>query len=615
MRHIKRSFIVFLLFLSLHIASQSISNYALKDTLTASDGKTNDFLGSAVSVSADGSTVLVGAKEVKVGANSYQGAAYIFTRSGTNWIQQKITADDGAAQRYFGHTVALSADGTTALIGAPSYDTAKDAAAYVFTQNGGIWTQQQKLVRADIVQVSSFGYSVALSADGNLALVGDEFTDSAYTFTRSGTVWTQQQKLTSTSVTSFGESVALSGDGSTVLINGFDTTIPSTYLISGYVFTFSNGLWTEQHKLLADDGTQPKFLISSAALNHDGSTAIIGAPFDDMGGNSNQGAAYIYARSGDVWTQQQRLTASDGAAEDLFGNAVSISADGNTALIGSAGDDIGANNQQGSAYIFSRTDSSWIQSQQLIMADGGLGSSLGAAVALSTDGAAAVVGEYGNDSGGIINRGAAYVFARKPQKPVLVSPAENAVIEANLSPEFSWQPNTDQVNSYRLIISDANNIVVVSSVFNPTDICDSTTCTVDLDSISETLGRGLHHWRVKATNNNGSSKTKKQPFTIVYPARPVLTSPVGGATTDSNTPSFTWAESAGAAEYRVRILKNGILVTTSGWLSAGTLCTDSVCMWTVTTPLQSGLHTWQVQARNKSVLPGKSKTTTTFNVP
>ena len=269
----------------------------------ASDGAAGDFFG--ISVALSGDTALVGADLDDVSANSYQGSAYVFTRSGTTWTQQgKLTASDGAAGDLFGISVALSGD--TALVGAYGDDVGANGdqgSAYVFTRSGTTWSLQQKLTASDGAAYDRFGNSVALS--GDTALVGADWHNvganpdqgSAYVFTRSGTTWSEQAHLTASDGAAyyfFGISVALSGD-----------------------------------------------------------TALVGAYGDNVGANDNQGSAYVFTRSGTTWSLQQKLTASDGAAYDYFGNSVALS--GDTALVGAVSDDVGANDSQGSAYFYDIT--------------------------------------------------------------------------------------------------------------------------------------------------------------------------------------------------------------------------------------------------------------------
>ncbi|MFC2031990.1 PKD domain-containing protein [Chloroflexota bacterium] len=211
----------------------------------------------------------------------------------------KLTASDGAADDSLGLSVSI--DGDTALVGAAGDDDkgVYSGSAYVYVRSGTTWTEQAKLTASDGAADDFFGYSVSIS--GDTALVGAYLDDdngsnsgSTYVYVRSGTTWTQQAKLTASDGAaddSFGYSVSISGD-----------------------------------------------------------TALVGACYDDDNG-SNSGSACVYVRSGTTWTQQAKLTASDGAADDFFGYSVSIS--GDTALVGAWGDqDKGV--ESGSTYVYVR---------------------------------------------------------------------------------------------------------------------------------------------------------------------------------------------------------------------------------------------------------------------
>ena len=168
---------------------------------------------------------------------------------------------------------------------------------------------------------------------------------------------------------------------------------------------------TEQAKLVASDGAASDRFGCSVSISADGAYAVIGAYNDAIGANTSQGSAYIFVRSGTSWTQQAKLVASDGATNDKFGYSVSISADGAYAVIGAYYDDIGANGDQGSAYIFVRSGTSWTQQAKLVASDGAASDQFGWSVSISADGAYAVIGAYGDDTGANNGQGSAYIFA------------------------------------------------------------------------------------------------------------------------------------------------------------------------------------------------------------
>jgi len=384
-----------------------------KQKLLASDGAADDSFGWFVSLDED--TALIGAPFDD--DNAYNsGSAYVFTRTGTTWTQQaKILASDGASFDEFGYSVSL--DGDTALIGAPDDDNNGTlGSAYVFIRTGTTWTQQAKLLPSDGSNYDMFGCCVSLSGDS--ALIGAYLDDdngvesgSAYVFTRTGTTWTQQAKLLASDGAAndcFGLFVSLDGDTALIgAIYGDGNEIDSG---SAYVFTRTGTTWIQEAKLLASDGTINDFFGGSVSLS--GDTALIGAMKDDDNG-AGSGSAYAFTRTGTTWTQEAKLLASDGSVEDYFGNLVSL--DGDTALIGAFWDDDNGD-YSGSAYVFTRTGTTWTQQQKLLASDGAAEDDFGNLISL--DGDTALIGamwddDNGNDSGSV------YVFTKEGETPNL----------------------------------------------------------------------------------------------------------------------------------------------------------------------------------------------------
>jgi hypothetical protein len=389
------------------LEAPSVSALTLNEIakLLASDGATGDQLG--ISVAVDGDTAVIGASaDDNSGSNS--GSAYVFVRSAGVWTeQQKLTASDGATTDLFGVSVAV--DGDTAVIGALFDDDNgnNSGSAYVFTRSGTSWTQQAKLIASDGAAEDVFGESVAV--DGDTAVIGARLDDdngaasgSAYVFIRSGTTWAQQAKLAA------GDAAALDRFGLPVAVD-VDTAVIGAHLDndnggnsgSAYVFTRSGTTWTQQQKLTASDGVASDFFGISVAMEAD--TAVIGASGDDDNGSSS-GSAYVFTRSATTWTEQAKLSASDGAASDQFGRPVAVDAD--TAVIGARfNDDDGTDS--GSAYVFTRSAGAWTEQQKLTASDGATNDFFGISVAV--DGNTVIIGALLDDDKGT-NSGSAYVF-------------------------------------------------------------------------------------------------------------------------------------------------------------------------------------------------------------
>ena len=373
--------------------------------LLASDGAWGDHFGGSVSISGD--TAVIGADD-DGDHGGYSGSAYVFVRNGDGWTeQQKLLASDGAVSDYFGQSVAVSGD--TVVIGADSDDNGfNSGSAYVFVRDGGVWTEQDKLLASDGAEWDAFGSTVSIS--GNTVVIGavfdsdsDNESGSAYVFVRDGGVWTEQQKLLASDGAAFdrfGRSVAISGD--TVVIGADGDDDNGSRSGSAYVFVRSNGVWTEQDKFLASDGTVDDYFGRSIAIS--GETAVIGAWGDDTQG-SRAGAAYVFGRTGETWTEQDKLLASDGTFNDSFGLSVAIS--GDSTVIGASGNDNPNGTSSGSAYVFVRSDGVWIEQTKIAASDGAAYDAFGNSVCIS--GKAAVVGAYLDDDNDD-SSGSAYLF-------------------------------------------------------------------------------------------------------------------------------------------------------------------------------------------------------------
>ena len=333
---------------SVYVFVQNGDTWSLQQELISSDHSANDEFGSSLALS--GTTVVIGAPGKKVVGNAVQGAAYVFSGAGSAWTQQaELTASNGAAEDQFGYSVAVS--GTTVVIGAPFKTVGSNVdqgRAYVFAQSGSTWTEQAELTASDGAEDDQFGYAV--SASGKTAVIGvNTAQGAAYVFAQSGSAWTQQQELAPSDGaigTYFGQSVAVSGTTALIGAPGRDTNNPNEGAV--YVFVQSGGTWTQRQELTAADANQDDELGFSVALS--GTMAVIGAPFKTIGDNSRQGAAYVFEENGGTWTQQQELTASDGATGDFFGVAVGVSE--TTALVGACYKAVGGNSEQGAAYAF-----------------------------------------------------------------------------------------------------------------------------------------------------------------------------------------------------------------------------------------------------------------------
>ncbi len=323
--------------------------------LFASDGEPSDWFGYSVAI--DGDVAAVGSV-FAAGRSAASGAAYIFRRDvNGQWTQEaRLIAPDGEQDDRFGHSIAVAGD--TVIVGCPQ-DTGRDyqsGSAYVYQRDvSGQWLMTQRLIADDGEAYDLFGTSVGYT--GDWIAIGSpqdgEFgygTGSAYVFGRAGgQSFTQLAKLLSGSAEEgdyFGTSAATSG--TSIIIGAPSDDDRGSNAGAAYVFVYSGGAWSEQAKLLADDGSAIDQFGIAVAI--DDRTAVVGAYWEgDLG--SNSGAAYAFINDGGAWSQQQKLLAADGADGDWFGQSVAVS--GDKALVGSPNDDDGGNGS-GSAYLYER---------------------------------------------------------------------------------------------------------------------------------------------------------------------------------------------------------------------------------------------------------------------
>jgi hypothetical protein len=403
-------------------------------------------------------------------------------------------ASNAESDDRFGSAVALSADGTTLAVAAQAEDSAatgvngnqadnsasESGAVYVFVKSGGVWSQQAYLKASNARASANFGLALALalSADGNTLAVGaiaeasnatgingnqaDTSAPNAgavYVFVRSGTAWSQQAYVKSSNTEagdSFARSVALSGDGNTLAVGAIGESSNATGIGGNqadnsmasagatYVFTRSGTVWSQQAYIKSthpDAGDQFGRIV---ALSHDGHTLAVGVMFESsaaagINGNpadntaASAGAVFMYTRSGGIWSQHAYIKPSNPGAGDQFGFSVALSGDGNTLAVGateeaSAAPGINADQADnslasGAAYVFVRNGAAWSQQAYIKASNPGANDGFGFSAALSADGntlavsaaresggAPGVNGNQGDDS--LQRAGAAYLFTR-----------------------------------------------------------------------------------------------------------------------------------------------------------------------------------------------------------
>jgi hypothetical protein len=467
-----------------------------------------DQFGAAVAVSADGTTMAVGSPGEGSASRTIDGdqasndaddsgAVYVYTRSNGAWAPQAfVKASNADALDQFGATVALSADGNTLVVGAHFEDggargvngnqadnsIGQGGAAYVFARRGSTWTQQAYLKASNTGEAEegdTFGYSVAVSGDGNTVAVGAPSEDgnasnqadnsavaagAVYVFTRAGDAWSQQAYVKSDSPVEFtagdlfGYSVALDASGTTLAVGAYDEgsssgingAFDSKLGGSGAVFVYARAgaSWTRQAFLKAREQDRNDSMGSSLAISDDGNTLVTGALDEDSlttginaarPGDSGQtdapddnsaGAVYVFVRSGTTWTQQVNLKSSNTGKNDWFGVKVALSGSGTTLAVSATNEDsnaTGINGNQaddsageaGAVYLFRRDGDAWTQVAYVKGSNTEEYDEFGSAVALNRDGSLMAVGAKFEDSAAsgneadntLLDSGAVYVLS------------------------------------------------------------------------------------------------------------------------------------------------------------------------------------------------------------
>ena len=361
------------------------------------DGAPGDLFGTVVSI--DGEWALAGAfRDDDLGTDS--GSATLFRKQGASWVSwRKLTASDGAAADGFGTDVTIS--GSYAAVSAqfkpgPNGVT---GAVYVFEFDGATW-MEVAILNADAAFPGCFGFDVGL--DGDRLIIGAPHAGlgSAYVFRRLQTGWALEAQLfpdAPLSGNGFGASVSISGD---VALVGARNDPGDTFDVgAAYLFRATDDTWQQEARIEASDPEAGAWFAYSVAVSAD--VAICGAFADGL---NDQGAAYLFERDGATWLEVAKLVPTDAAPNDHFGQDVAVH--GNTVVVGAPDDNTGSA-QSGSAYLFSRLESGWIERAKLISSDAQSGDEFGVSVSMS--GSHILVGAFEADESGD-ESGTTYLF-------------------------------------------------------------------------------------------------------------------------------------------------------------------------------------------------------------
>ncbi len=362
---------------------------------TAANSAADDYLGSKVAISGD--YAIIGAPGKTVGANQYQGSAYIFKRAGNNWQQmQELGQGDGAAADLFGNSVSIN--GSTAVVGAYNKTVGTNAsqgAVYVYSLINNSWQFQKKLTAIGGQANDQFGKSVSNDGDTILAGAPNRTVNSisnvggAYVFTKNNATWNESDLTPSDGTT---------GDqfGTSVSIYAGLIAIGSPGKSSFYPYFYSGGSWAPiPPQSPAGISINDRFGASIAVGEN---FVAAGAPNQTINGNANQGAVYIFIPTNPVVWQYSAFTANDGNADEYFGS--SIASQNGKIIVGAPNKNINLNQNQGAAYLLTPNNTNWLQ-QKIISGDGAAGDYFGNGVGVSSNFVVAGAPGKSNNTGNV----------------------------------------------------------------------------------------------------------------------------------------------------------------------------------------------------------------------
>ncbi len=381
--------------------------------------------GTSVALTQHGNGALIG------GANddSGRGAVWYYGRANGLWGQVGSKIVPAERTYYFGSSVGISYDGTTAIVGSGGTSTG----AWIFTRSGSVWTEQQLLIDDSI---TSTIYQVAISGDGATAMfcggIGNSFRNAVAVFVRNGNTWTEQGPILKGDIADsgyFGISVSLASDGNTAIISGEQSKYGVGYRTLIWGYARNNGVWTPQGPRIEFPWTSVYTWGAPVTISGDGNTAIIG----DLVDTNKIVHAYVFIRNDSVWAKQSDLVGT-GEVGPVGVVSASLSGDGNLAILGVPDDNdtTGDNYGLGAAWVFGRTNGVWSQLGNKLVGSGAIGNSgQGMSVGLSSDGTTAIVGGPYND----YSYGASWVFTNLLQ---ITAPAYHELIHAGAPYTIRW---------------------------------------------------------------------------------------------------------------------------------------------------------------------------------
>lgn len=374
----------------------------------------NERFGASTSMDANAEVLVVGTVYGK-GKVSGEGCVYIYRYVDFAWVLEKrLYADDGLVNDYYGMSVELSRDGKVLVVGASDHDSngTKSGAVYIYTYYEGDWVLRSKLTASDGNTYDSFGASVAVNTTGSTVIIGavghNNSQGAVYTYVRVGDSWVFQSKLTASDKANsdeFGASVAINAEGNLAVVGapGCDGSVQWQGKV--YLFKKTVNTWTQIQILEHTDPASEDFLGESVTVS-EGGMWIFAKASGYQKGLVNCGGVAIFRQDGDTWRYWGMLTANDASAGQDFGSSIKCDHDGSEVFIGAPGD----NSSKGAFYVFSHTEGVWSQKAKRVVSVRSNGEKVGGSITASRYGHVIAVSAFGN-SEDVIEGGALYLFS------------------------------------------------------------------------------------------------------------------------------------------------------------------------------------------------------------
>lgn len=345
----------------------------------------------------DGSTMIT--------SSATTNKVYIYRKNSGGWSESILT--EPAAGAIFGQSIACTPGGEYLVVGAMN-----GACINIYRLSGSAYTFEYRIISPTPEVTNDYAVTVSISDDGNRILAGSWGYGSgigrAYLYQKTGTTWalytTHIFENTGGATTDrYGLGVKISGDGNTIAIS---TIGKNSNTGSIHIFRWDGSGWTGS-EYVTSDGISRDMLGRHIAMSYDGSRVIAGTRCW-TGGNTNQGAAYLFEWNGSVYTEAHKFTASDGVDNDLFGLSVAMTPDGNRVVIGATF--AYAATVKGKAYVFTYGNSAWKEEAIISASDGVINEFYGNVAAVSGDGSVIAVSSPLDTIGSNAQQGSVYLY-------------------------------------------------------------------------------------------------------------------------------------------------------------------------------------------------------------